>query len=418
MPSLHLDKKSGNYHARFRFQRISFKRSLKTKRQIEAINALTRIKETIGLLERGLIQVPSGTDPADFILSDGKKSTSHATKTLRLNTLFEKYNASVPAGAKEESTLKGEQTHQKHLLRHLGAHTVITSITNGLLQQYISDRSKDKTRRGTNISPSTVKKEMTTFRLIWNWAEQNEHVHRRCPTRGLKYPKQDEKPPFMTSADIHRIIGRGQLSETKELELWECLFLDSNQIEELLDEVQKLDLLPFIYPMFLLAAHTGARRSEIARSQLDDLDFGSGTIVIREKKRSRKLNLTFRRVPMTARLERDLKAWIENHPGGQFTIAPPISIPRSRNVEQQQNIGLTTNQATDHLKRTIGNTMWSGKLKGFHTLRHSFASNAAACGVDPMMIDSWLGHQTLEMRNRYRHLFPNQQRSAISKMFR
>ena len=216
--------------------------------------------------------------------------------------------------------------------------------------------------------------------------------------------------------EIQRIIDRAQLSEAKTLELWECLFLDSNQVEELLDEVQKLELLPFVYPMLLMAAHTGARRSELVRSQLDDLDFGSGTIVIREKKRSRKLNLSFRRVPMTVRLERDLKAWIEVHPGGQFTIKPPASIPRSRKV-RSPSTGLTTDQATDHFKRTIRNTSWSGKLRGFHTLRHSFASNAAACGVDPMMIDSWLGHQTTEMRNRYRHLLPNHQRSAISKMF-
>ena len=280
MPSLHLDKQSGNFHARFRFQGIPFKRSLKTKRQAEAATALSRIKEKIGLLERGLIHVPSGTDPADFILSDGKVNTSRKSKSLRLNHLFDAYNASIPVGAKEECTLKGELIHQKHLLRLLGVHTVVTSINNSSLQQYIADRSKELTRRGTNISPSTVKKEMTTFRLIWNWAEQNEHVKKRCPTRGLKYPKQDEKPPFMTSAEVQRIIDRGQLSETKTQELWECLFLDSSQVEKLLDEVQNLALLPFVYPMLLLAAHTGARRSELVRSQLDDLDFGSGTIVI------------------------------------------------------------------------------------------------------------------------------------------
>ena len=42
---------------------------------------------------------------------------------------------------------------------------------------------------------------------------------------------------------------------------------------------------PFIYPMFVFAAHTGARRSEILRSQVDDFDFQSRTVQIREKKR-------------------------------------------------------------------------------------------------------------------------------------
>src|SRR5207237_3104330 len=50
---------------------------------------------------------------------------------------------------------------------------------------------------------------------------------------------------------------------------------------------------------------------------------------------------------------------------------------------------------------------------GFHTYRHSFASNLAALGVDQRIIDEWMGHQTEAMRKRYRHLFPKSRRSAI-----
>jgi integrase len=50
---------------------------------------------------------------------------------------------------------------------------------------------------------------------------------------------------------------------------------------------------------------------------------------------------------------------------------------------------------------------------GFHTYRHSFASNLACLGVDQRIIDEFMGHQTEEMRKRYRHLFPKQRRPAI-----
>jgi site-specific recombinase XerD len=56
-------------------------------------------------------------------------------------------------------------------------------------------------------------------------------------------------------------------------------------------------------------------------------------------------------------------------------------------------------------------------LRGWHVLRHSFASNAALKGVDQRMINSWLGHQTEEMVQRYRHLYPDQERQAISAVF-
>jgi len=50
---------------------------------------------------------------------------------------------------------------------------------------------------------------------------------------------------------------------------------------------------------------------------------------------------------------------------------------------------------------------------GFHTYRHSFASNLAAAGVDQRVIDEFMGHTTEAMRKRYRHLFPRDRRSAI-----
>ena len=57
-------------------------------------------------------------------------------------------------------------------------------------------------------------------------------------------------------------------------------------------------------------------------------------------------------------------------------------------------------------------------LRGWHVLRHSFVSNAAAAGIDQRLIDSWGGHQTEEMRRRYRHLIPSVEQEAISKMFK
>ena len=57
------------------------------------------------------------------------------------------------------------------------------------------------------------------------------------------------------------------------------------------------------------------------------------------------------------------------------------------------------------------------EIRGFHTFRHSFASNLAAKGIDQRVIDEWMGHQTEEMRKRYRHLFPDQQRKAIDSVF-
>jgi hypothetical protein len=41
----------------------------------------------------------------------------------------------------------------------------------------------------------------------------------------------------------------------------------------------------------------------------------------------------------------------------------------------------------------------------------------AAAGVDQRIIDEWMGHQTEEMRCRYRHLLPETKKTAIAKLF-
>jgi integrase len=78
---------------------------------------------------------------------------------------------------------------------------------------------------------------------------------------------------------------------------------------------------------------------------------------------------------------------------------------------------------TGHLERVLGarrnvQGITVEVLQGYHTLRHSFASNCAMAGIDQRIIDSWLGHQTPEMSRRYRHLFPHQEQEALAKVFR
>jgi integrase len=85
---------------------------------------------------------------------------------------------------------------------------------------------------------------------------------------------------------------------------------------------------------------------------------------------------------------------------------------------------LTIHQANNAFHQPLRGTRWerempSGKKKiviGFHTFRHSFASNLAVAGVDQRVIDRWMGHVTEEMRKRYQHLFPSKLAEAIRSL--
>lgn len=77
---------------------------------------------------------------------------------------------------------------------------------------------------------------------------------------------------------------------------------------------------------------------------------------------------------------------------------------------------LTDGQAWKAFRSGVKGSKWH-VLRGFHTFRHSFASNLAAAGVDQRVIDELMGHTTVEMQKRYRHLFPDLRRAAILSVF-
>jgi integrase len=90
-------------------------------------------------------------------------------------------------------------------------------------------------------------------------------------------------------------------------------------------------------------------------------------------------------------------------------------VPRSK-TKRAEHVPITRDEAGDHFKRTLVGSKWE-KLRGWHVFRHSFVSNCAAKNIDQRVIDEWTGHQTEDMRRRYRHLFPHQQQTAIRLVF-
>jgi integrase len=282
------------------------------------------------------------------------------------------------------------------------------------VQRYVNKRADEPGRAGRKVSPTTIKKELTTLTTVWNCANELGHVNGPLPKRGLRFPKTQEKPPFQIWTEIERKIQQGNLSDREQAELWNCLFLTLAEIDELLAFVEQNAVHPVILPMFAFVAHTGARRSEMIRSQFDDIDLDAGIITIREKKRV-KGRLTTRAVPISPFLAKVLRRWLAEHPGGQHAFCLGLHLSRSTKYRSAYQ-PLTVDEARDHFETTLAGSKWE-KLRGWHVFRHSFCSNCAAAGIDQRIINAWVGHQTEEMVKRYRHLIPNQQQDAIRRVF-
>jgi integrase len=407
---------SGHFKICFRWGGRKLKKTVKTTVREDAETTFARFQENLRLLECGRLELLPGADIGTFLLSDGKLNGHPAASPLpHLVTLGELRDAYLEVhsnGAMEANSLATVAMHLRHVIATLGKSFRVASLTQADLQRHI-DRRARKRYRGRPLSAVTLRKEMGSLRACWNWGLQAGKLKEVFPGRGLKYPKTDEKPPFQTRAEIERQIARGGLSVAEKRQLWDALFLTRPEIEQLLEHVRVAPAQTFLYPMVCLAAHVGARRSELLRIRVDDVDFVSGTVLLQEKKRARGRR-TSRRVPLSAFAQTVLRDWLAVHPGGQNLFCQ-AAVVRSKS-HREEPVAVTRDEAHDHFRRVLEDSKWC-VLRGWHVLRHSFASNCAAAGIDQRVVNEWMGHQTEEMVRRYRHLFPEQQRQAIEAVF-
>ncbi len=417
MASLRIDPRTKHWCVRFYYNDVRYQHSCRTPRKQKALRILGTIEEMLEDLHNGRRSIPENTDPRDWIVSGGKLELSPAM-TSRANTTFGELcdHYFADQRRKAESTLKAETTHINHLKRILRSSTRPASINLDHLKRYVK-RRESETYRGKPIGQA-IRRELATFRQIWVWAQDNEYVQLACPllrTTGrwrIQLPKPKERQKFQTWQQIERQIARGGLNDDEIKELWDSVFLDEQQVVELLDYVQETAVHPFIYPMFIFLAYTGACRSELMRSRIDDADFESGQLMIRERKRRKELSGSYRFVPLHPRLRAVLEEWFAVHPGGNQMFAVPTKIPRRSPINSP--LPLTRNQATHHFKMTLRGSKWS-VVRGFHVLRHSFGSNLVRTGKVPSTaVARWMGHTTAEMQGLYQHLFPQDGVEQIS----
>ena len=292
-----------------------------------------------------------------------------------------------------------QEIHFRRLLEVLPVADVQT-FGKSSAQTYIARRSKHKFR-GKPIQRETIAKELQTLGQSRSWVASRTPGVASPPftLKELSFPKAREKHPFMSWTEIEREIKRGGLTEAEVGELWDCLWLDKEQVRECLEYVRRTAAHSFLYPLLCFAAYTGARRSELCRSRIGDWRLDDKTVKIRQKKRDKEKTFTYRDVPLHTDLAGVMGEWFGAHPGGQFAIC------------HSDGEGLTWDAASHHFKKALGGTKWS-VVRGWHVFRHSFASNLATAGVDQRKIDRWMGHST-EIKWRYQHLRPEDQFDAI-----
>jgi integrase len=435
--------RNGRYRVVFRYLGKQHAFTIGEVSKDEAETKSAQVDYLLMRIKQRLASLPPGTDIVEYVQFDGKErpvEISSPPAKLSLAKLRDRYLVTHEASL-EDNTLATIRMHFRHLVGRLGESFPIAELSLADLQRYVDYRAKAAGINGRKLSAVTIQKEIVSLRTAWNWGVKMKLLGGRFPYDGLRYPKSTEKPCFQTRAEIERQIKAGGLTEAEQADLYDSLYLQLHETTELLAYVKENSSHRFIYPMFCLAAHTGARRSEIVRMRIADVDLMGKILTIRERKRVQG-RATTRRIPISAFLIGIIKQWLADHPGGSWLFCHELTVALSkkrspttghlgqktrpktgnerlakvRRRETTAIAALTKDEAHHYFKSTLAGSTWS-VLRGWHVLRHSFVSACASCGVDQRLIESWAGHMSPEMSRRYAHLYPSRQQEALSAVF-
>lgn len=246
---------------------------------------------------------------------------------------------------------------QKHLLPYFG-NSDIASITTGdveILKQDLLTKS---------LSGGTVNRVVALLSSIFNF-ERNHNAALRNPVRG----------------EVKKLR-----ESTKEITP-----LDENEIAKLLETASN----NYNYVVLIaLAVFAGLRASEVLGLEWKHVDFKEKELhicqtvvtgVVRDTTKSGKTRI----VPISARLHAIL---LQHHHNGNASGFVIKSHTGERLHKVQDIFTQMRYESGIRLEAT------------FHTLRHTFATNAANKGVNLPTLQQWLGHSDIKTTMRYIHV--------------
>lgn len=181
-------------------------------------------------------------------------------------------------------------------------------------------------------------------------------------------------------------------------------FYDFDAYDKLVEAAGKIDTETLL--VVLLGGEAGLRRGEIIALEWSDVDLPRRVLTIARSEYRGHVTETkghrFRTVPIREPLAAALKA--HRHLKGPRVLyscgikTPGESTIRLWLAEAQKAAGL--------------------KVKGPHTLRHTFCSHLAMSGTPPRVIQKLAGHQSIVTTERYMHLSPVSLEEAMRHMHR
>lgn len=266
------------------------------------------------------------------------------------DVILTSFDAYQRAQRRSERTIEGRRNLLRSLARETGKTPAEITLDDLLA------------RMGRGIAASSMQRERSDLQTFFAWAKEHHYVPKN-PARKLPavtVPRRKPRP--LTMEQVLAILSSGAYKRTRH--------------------------------MILLALYLGLRAFEIAKFRTEDIDHGSGTVRVLGKGNK---ECTVPLHPIIAAIAQ------EYGPGYWFP---------ARGTNNAEHIHYRS--VSDLMTRAIRRAGITDRRLTGHSLRHTFATELVAAGVDIRIVQELMRHESLQSTQIYTLITLEQMRNGAS----
>lgn len=274
---------------------------------------------------------------------------------------------------------------EQHIIPHLGEYEM-SELSPFIAQQFVTHlTNKGNLKNGKGLAANTINSVITVIQQSMNTAHLMGFVD-RYDMNNIKRPKIQEKPVESFSVSEQKKIEQAVRADKREkmMGIIICLYTGLRIGELMALQWDAIDL--------------PKRQIHVFRSCHDGKDQNNKTCRIIETPKTASSN---RVIPIAKQLVPILKD-MKKRSNSPYVITNKGKIPSVRSYQRSFEL----------LLKKIGIPK-----RGFHSLRHTFATRAVECGMDVRSLAEILGHKNSNITlNRYVHSMMEHKMSMMDKV--
>jgi integrase len=312
-----------------------------------------RVRKSLGA-NKFLAQVKVEAIERELLL--GLNFSNPEKRNITVKELAAEYLAATACRRRPRTEYEERNRFEKSIIPALG-HLRLRDISQRHIEKWISDKCSK------GLKPGSVNRHITSVKAMFKKAAEWDYVP-RSPAERIKKLKDPQRS---------------------------TRFLSTEEAEHLLNECHNGP--PHLYPLVLLALHTGMRWSELRHLRWQDMDFKREEVRVENMEEHLTKSGKVRAIPMT----RTVKEYFSEKRGIGFLFGNPNGKPLKQ------------------LHKSFHSACRRAGIENFrfHDSRHTFASHMTMKGVPSRSVQELLGHGSGRMTERYSHLSPQHMHEAV-----